>query len=375
MHMENAYLKEQIITYMGNKRKILPFIQQIVIELEGKLGRKLSIGDGFAGSGVVSRLFKTSAKELYTNDISSYSYILNKCYLSSPSDEFMIELDKYIEKANNIASLWKEPLPSEQKWVSRHWSPSERIIKKGERTYFTMENGRRIDLLRNYIETVPEEFKYHLLANLLVKTSIHNNTNGQFSAFCKDGDVGAYGGKNSVDVKRITSPIIIETPVLHSNDCNVNISKMDTNAWVKEIPELDLVYYDPPYNKHPYNIYYFMLDIVSDWDKTLVIPDTNRGQPKSWTKSDYNSTIHAEKTFRDLIENTKARYILLSYNDGGIIELKKLDEILGCYGNVSKYPIDHKVYNRLKGLSNYKRVQEFKEVKEFLWLLEKTQVE
>ena len=183
MHMENAYLKEQIITYMGNKRKILPFIQQIVIELEGKLGRKLSIGDGFAGSGVVSRLFKTSAKELYTNDISSYSYILNKCYLSSPSDEFMIELDKYIEKANNIASLWKEPLPSEQKWVSRHWSPSERIIKKGERTYFTMENGRRIDLLRNYIETVPEEFKYHLLANLRLLASCPLVITGIYSSY------------------------------------------------------------------------------------------------------------------------------------------------------------------------------------------------
>ena len=32
---------------------------------------------------------------------------------------------------------------------------------------------------------------------------------------------------------------------------------MDTNKWVKTIPKVDLMYYKPRTNKHPYNIYYF----------------------------------------------------------------------------------------------------------------------
>ena len=48
-----------------------------------------------------------------------------------------------------------------------------------------------------------------------------------------------------------------------------------------------------------------------------------------------------------------------------------MDAILEQFGEVTKIPINHKVYNRLKGISNYKRKQEYKDVKEFLWLLQK----
>ena len=48
-----------------------------------------------------------------------------------------------------------------------------------------------------------------------------------------------------------------------------------------KISECDIMYYDPPYNKHPYCIYYFLLDIINNWDIEQEIPDTNRGQPKN----------------------------------------------------------------------------------------------
>ena len=130
------------------------------------------------------------------------------------------------------------------------------------------------------------------------------------------------------------------------------------------------MYYDPPYNKHPYNIYYFLLDIINDWDKTAEIPDTYRGQPATRTKSDYNSSIHAKKAFDDLLANTNAHYVVLSYNNGGIIPIVELDELLAKHAShVDKIPIDHKTYNRMKGLSNYKRTSVAKDVKEFLYVL------
>ena len=67
------YLSDQIITYMCNKRKLLPKIKEMLIDLEEKEGKKLNIGDGFSGSGVVSRLFKQHGESLYSNDIASYS--------------------------------------------------------------------------------------------------------------------------------------------------------------------------------------------------------------------------------------------------------------------------------------------------------------
>ena len=77
--MDNVFLKTQIPTYMGNKRKLLTNINEILTHIESKLQKKLILGDGFSGSGIVSRLFKTGSSELYTNDIAGYSQTLNQC--------------------------------------------------------------------------------------------------------------------------------------------------------------------------------------------------------------------------------------------------------------------------------------------------------
>ena len=377
---KKTYLTSQIITYMGNKRKLLPIIEEALAELQKDLQNNspLIIGDGFAGSGVVSRLFKTTAAELYTNDLAGYSQTLNTCYLSAPTPPTRTQIKKCIDEANKKADeASASPLAQLQdKWISKHWAPENPTITQNDRAYFTCENGRRIDAIRNYIETLPKKIQPYVLAPLLVESSIHNNTNGQFAAFYKDkdGKKGEYGGKTKTDIKRITQEIRIPYPIFEKSKCKTHITQMDATEWAKSLPQnkLDVVYYDPPYNKHPYNIYYFLLDIINDWDKTQEIPDTYRGQPDTRTKSMYNSTVHAKAALTELIENTPSKYIMLSYNDGGIISIPDLDELLAAHSkSVKKIPIDHKTYNRLKGISNYKRTADYKPVKEYLYVIQR----
>ena len=254
-------------------------------------------------------------------------------------------------------------------FVSKYWAPKG-TISENHRVYFTEQNGIRIDLIRNYIDTLPSDIKPFILAPLIVKSSIHNNTNGQFSAFYKDGNIGAYGGAKSVDVKRITAPITIEPPLFINNSCKVFISKDDTNNWITKIPPLDLVYYDPPYNKHPYNIYYFLLDIISNWNTNIEIPNTYRGQPKNWEKSGYCSLKKAKETFINLIENTKSKFIMISYNSKGIIPLEEMDKILKSKGKVEKIPFEHNTYNRYVGIAKKKREKKEEKIKEFIWLVD-----
>lgn len=381
LKLGDNYLSGQIITYMGNKRKLLPIISDIIDNIKTEIGSSnLTIGDGFAGSGIVSRLFKTKARTLYTNDLAGYSKTLNECYLSTPDEEKLQQIKMYIDAANNQETNASGGQGGcTPRWISGNWSPATPTITEADRVYFTYENGKRIDAIRNYIDTIPSEYRSFLLAPLLVQCSIHNNTNGQFSAFYKDATAskGAYGGKNGVDIKRIAQPITLPYPLLDLyHPCEVIISQLDTNVWAKKLKnsavEMDIVYYDPPYNKHPYNIYYFLLDIINTWDKTATIPDTNRGQPDDRTKSLYNSTSKAKDAMNDLLLNTNAKYIILSYNDGGIIPIADLDTLLAKHGkSVEKIPIDHKTYNRLKGISNYKRTKEYKEVKEFMYVIKK----
>lgn len=377
---KKTYLTSQITTYMGNKRKLLPMIEDALAEIQKDLQNKspLIIGDGFAGSGVVSRLFKTIAAELYTNDLAGYSQTLNTCYLSSPTQPTRTQIKKCIDEANKKADeATHTPLAHvTDRWISKHWAPENPTITQKDRAYFTCENGRRIDTIRNYIETLPKKIQPYILAPLLVESSIHNNTNGQFAAFYKDkdGKKGEYGGKTKTDIKRITQEIRVPYPIFEKSKCKTHITQMDATEWAKSLPpnKLDVVYYDPPYNKHPYNIYYFLLDIINDWDKTQEIPDTYRGQPDTRTKSMYNSTVHAKAALTELIENTPSKYIMLSYNDGGIISIPDLDELLAAHSkSVKKIPIDHKTYNRLKGISNYKRTADYKPVKEYLYVIQR----
>ena len=57
--MEQEYFTTQILTYMGNKRKFLNKIDEIISLVKTELGENnIDIAEGFSGSGIVSRLFK-----------------------------------------------------------------------------------------------------------------------------------------------------------------------------------------------------------------------------------------------------------------------------------------------------------------------------
>ena len=383
--MEDEYFTKQILTYMGNKRKFLNKIDEIITLVKTELGEKnINIGEGFSGSGIVSRLFKNRVmndvvpikelKTLYVNDIAGYSKTLNECYLTSTTNLTTDDLENLIlhkKKLKTFLSNSKIP----KKFISKYWSPNnDNNIKEGERAYFTYKNACTIDKMMYYIKNnIEKKYQCYFIAPLLVKCSIHNNTNGQFSAYYKNEEKtkGMYGGKKEIDLNRITGDILPELPILTQHKANIKISQMDTNEWVKSLPQVDLMYYDPPYNKHPYNIYYFLLDIINNWNTDMEIPDTYRGQPKNWIKSPFCSFVNAKESFDDLIKNTKAKYILVSYNNKGIIPLKELDEILEKYGELRKIPIEHSVYNKLIGIAAKKRKKENKKVEEFLWLLKK----
>ncbi|MDO4373617.1 MAG: DNA adenine methylase, partial [Clostridia bacterium] len=82
-----AYLTSQLITYLGNKRALLPQIdRQIRLARQALGGRRLVCADVFSGSGAVARLLKQHAALLYVNDLETYSRVINECYLTNRED-------------------------------------------------------------------------------------------------------------------------------------------------------------------------------------------------------------------------------------------------------------------------------------------------
>ena len=66
VNLNQSYLTDQIITYLGNKRKLLSHINLAIEEIKLHLNKNyINSFDGFSGSGIVSRLLKIIIFPLY----------------------------------------------------------------------------------------------------------------------------------------------------------------------------------------------------------------------------------------------------------------------------------------------------------------------
>jgi len=321
--------------------------------------------DGFVGSGATARLLKAFASELYVNDLEDYAETLNRAYLANKSEINIKKLEKYINWLNENKLKLKT---DEVGFIEKNYAPKDdNNIQPGERVFYTNKNAKIIDNLRKLIDEVPEEYKHFCLASLLVEASIHTNTSGVFKGFHKYNGNGHFGGRGENALSRIKKEIVLDVPEFSDFECPVFVYKRDVNELVKDkkIPFFDLVYYDPPYNQHPYGSNYFMLNIING-GKPVEIQNGVSGIAKEWNRSAYNKKKIAEEAMNQLLADTRAKFIAISYNDEGIIPIDVFKKILSQYG---KWELMEQDYNTYRGSRNL-RDRNIK-VKELLWILEK----
>ena len=363
INWDNQYYSTQIITYLGNKRNLLPFLNLGFEKVQRNLGKKkLSVLDGFCGSGVVSRLLKSYANHLYSNDLEEYSYICNKCYLSNKS-----EID--IKKINNTIDLINAQKQNlKEGFITKNYTPqNDNNIQPRERVFYTHKNGMILDTFKKWIYSniLPAEQCFYL-APLIVKASIHTNTSGVFKGFHKKDGIRHRGGSGDNALKRILGEVSLDYPIFGFDECSVHVTKEDINHLIKRLPEIDLAYFDPPYNQHPYGSNYFMLNILANPQEEIPIQSGISGISLNWNRSNYNKKQSATESLNDLIKNTPAKYILLSYNNEGIIPFETIQDLLKKYGEVQ---LLQQKYNTYRGSRNL-RCRNNK-VKEFLWIVKK----
>lgn len=360
-----AFLTEQLITYIGNKRSLLNFIGNGLDIVRRKLNKqKIDTFDVFAGSGVVSRFFKQYSSKLYTNDLERYSTLINQCYLTNKSDfnfkEFNEVYTDFIQKI--------ESTELKSGFITEMYAPQNELdIKKNDRVFYTVRNARYIDTARELIRSVPVVYQKYLLAPLLSEASIHANTSGVFKGFYKNADtgIGQFGGKNQDALFRITGNITLPFPVFSNFYCESYIFNGDSNEICERIPEVDVAYLDPPYNQHPYGSNYFMLNVILDYEKPDSFSSVS-GIPDDWNRSSYNKSKFAYQALSDLVDKLKAKYLLISFNSEGFVSLEKMKQLLTNHG---KLTVLETKYNTFRGSRNL--TSRDIHVKEYLYLLEK----
>ena len=360
----SQFFLSHLITYLGNKRKLLPFLNSGIVEVKKRLSKeKITALDGFSGSGVVARLLKYHTTNLVSNDFEQYAKTVNTAYLTNQSAVSLERLKSAINYLN--ANKFKDT--NSDYFITQNYAPKDdNDIQPGERAFYTNSNARIIDNIRYMIDhDIDEDLRIFCLAQLIVKASIHNNTSGVFKGYHKKNGVGHFGGAGENALTRIKGEIILETPIFASVDNETTVYCEDTNNLVDKLEPVDLAYFDPPYNQHPYGSNYFMLNIINN-GKPIEIQNGVSGIAKDWQRSAYNKTASAITALDDLIKSTKAKYILISYNNEGIIPIEKFQKIVSKYG---EWELLEQEYNTYRGSRNLK--DRNNKVRELLWLIKK----
>lgn len=268
--------------YLGNKYKLLPFITDVV-EKECK-GVK-SFADIFAGTGAVSSAF--TDKIIITNDLMYSNYICNYAWFGSEAYNKQIVID-YVVYYNALSDI-------QDNYMTENFSD----------TYFSRDDCAKIGFIREDIEknykmkNINGRERAILITSLLYAMDKIAKTCGHYDAYRKGAE--------------FDKPLELLVPLAEvHNNLNNQCYNEDANELVKRVTA-DLIYIDPPYNSRQYCDAYHLLENVARWEKPEVF-GVARKMDRTKLKSKY-CTRSAATAFEELIENIKAKYILLSYNN------------------------------------------------------------
>lgn len=209
--------------------------------------------------------------------------------------------------------------------------------------YFSKNDAKKIGFIREDIEKkhkrkeINQREKDILVTSLIYSADRIANTVGHYDAYRKNINLDSCFKMYQLDVKN------------NENSKN-KIYNLDSNKLVKDI-KADIVYIDPPYNSRQYSDAYHLLENLAEWKKPKVYGVAKK-MDRSNIKSNY-CTSKAVKSFKTLIEDITAKYILVSYNNMGTkgagrsqakISDSEILEILETKGKVTMFETDYNYY-------------------------------
>lgn len=357
--------------------------------LKRHLGPSPVFCDLFSGSAVVAQTAKRMGFQVISNDIQTYSVVLQHAlvgisaypkferlfdhvpeipHIKVPSATAVLTFGLgpasrgcYRNGARLLQTLgYLETLPPEEGPFFHAYCDGG----EASRTYFSAENGGRCERIRNTIESwhiqgwINEDEYTLLLASLLSSMDQIANTASVYAAYLKRLKPTAL------------KPLRLRFPILSASEFTHRALCGDSNKVIRSLAEegtYDILYLDPPYNRRQYHSNYHILETLARWDLTEFTPAGKTGlRPAAEQRSPYCLKKHAAPAFQQLIQQANFRHILVSYNNEGLISEEELKDILLEKANSGKVNFHKIPYRRFRADSdspnrNYKGdcVEEF----------------
>lgn len=317
-------MQTQGIKYTGSKREIIP----ILLEQIRPLGVQ-TVFDGFSGTTRVSQALKKDGYTVFANDVAVWSKVFGDCYLRNRKPA-----SHYQPMIGHLNAL-----PGKSGWFSEHYggepNDGSAIHDDGKKKMWQLHNTMKLDAVREEIDNIASDEieKSVLLTSLILAMDKVDSSVGHHVSYLKKWAPRAY------------NTMRMEVPALLLDDKEHHVFNAEIFDLLDDV-EVDLAYFDPPYgssnelmppSRVRYASYYHIWKSVCLNDKPRVVGAANRREDVSDVVAgsvfeDYRKNENGRYVVIDalkkLIENTKAKYIVLSYNSNGRATFEAITEIL-----------------------------------------------
>lgn len=330
------------MNYIGSKLSLLSFLDETMKEFAGlETYDGLVCCDAFSGTGAVAKMFRENGGTVIANDLQKYSFVRLKHLLCNSISDNMNE-----ERFNDFNAL-----TGRDGFIYKNYcSPAGRL-------YYSDENGRACDAIRQEIEllhenrTITDNEYYWYLASLLEAIDKVANTASVYGAYLKKLKASA---KKSLEI--VPLPIV--------SGPKGQVYQEDANQLIRHTTG-DILYLDPPYNNRQYAPNYHVLETIACGDEPEVKGVTGMRNYEE-QKSDWCMSKKVENAFEELISHANYRYIFMSYNNEGLMSVDTVKDIMSRYG---EYSLATKDYHRFKADKTEARNHKANSVTELLHCL------
>lgn len=303
-----------MIKYLGSKRTLLPLIREMAAASQARTALDL-----FSGTTRIARAFKGLGIQTIASDSASYSEVFAKTWIELDATEAdQGELFAAIERLNR--------LPGAPGYFTQKFST--------EAQFFQAKNAERIDAIREQIEL---EYRgswlyFPLLTSLIQAADRVDSTTGQQMAFLK-----SWSLRSGYELELRDPELLPGTG---------QSLRGDAVALAANLPAVDLAYLDPPYNQHRYFGNYHIWESLVRWDKpeTYGVANKRVDSKSAENRSAFNSRKTMPQALEKVMRETRAKNLILSFNNESWISTDELINIASERGHVKVLDIDFKRY-------------------------------
>jgi adenine-specific DNA-methyltransferase len=303
-----------VIKYLGSKRRLVPVLGDML----SASGARTAL-DLFTGTTRVAQEFKRRGAAVTAVDTARYSEVLASCYIATDAED--VDPRELREALSCLQAL-----PGECGYFTDTFCVKSR--------YFQPFNGERVDAIRNALERdfVTSPLMPILLTSLLDAADRVDSTTGLQMAYVKDWAPRSY------------KPLELRPPVLLPGTGEA--IRADACQTANQLPSVDLAYLDPPYNQHRYFTNYHIWETLVAWDSPdhygVACKRVDARDPS--TKSVFNTKSTMAGALRQVVSDTRAEVVIVSYNNEAWVSLDELLQMCDPRGEVRVLGFDSARY-------------------------------